>query len=192
MKNIYVILVFLSFLQAGEMPNLETGEVKRIGAIIKDIGKLRINNDKCQSQLNEEKQKNTILSAKIDFGNDLVASNKSLSKKVEELEKIIITLRKKNSDSIAEEEIVFPKLMMKEKYKEEVIDFKAAPFVLDNDSIVYNSINGEKIDKWSKGTSFTSNQKSKNWIKITGYFVNRKWKNSKVDMWVKIAQVSKK
>ncbi|QOY53457.1 hypothetical protein HUE88_06765 [Candidatus Sulfurimonas baltica] len=174
------------------MPNLETGEVKRIGAIIKDIGKLRIDNDMCKKQLNEEKQKNTILSAKKDFENDLAASNKNLSKKVEELEKIILTLRKNNSVGVAQEENSFPKLAMKEQYKEKVVAFKAAPFVLQTDSIIYNSINGKKIDEWKKGTSFTSNQKSENWIKITGYFVDRKWKNSKTEMWVKILQVSKK
>ncbi|QOY55774.1 hypothetical protein HUE87_05990 [Candidatus Sulfurimonas marisnigri] len=191
MKNIFVTLVFLSFLNAGEMPNLEAGEVKRIGAIIKDIGKLRIDNNKCQSQLNEEKQKNAVLRAEKDFENDLATSNKSLSKKVAELEKIIITLRKKNS-GVTKENNTFPKLMMKEKYKEEVTAFKAAAFVLSTDSIIYSSIKGKKIDKWEKGTSFTSNKKSKNWIKITGYFVNKKWKISEVDMWVKIAQVSKK
>jgi len=50
---------------------------------------------------------------------------------------------------------------------------------------VYDKPNGKKIDTWEKGRSFTSYKESGEWIKITGYFVDRKWTKAKKEMWIK-------
>ncbi len=70
--------------------------------------------------------------------------------------------------------------------------FSARPFRLTKDSSIYDSINGRKIDEWEVGTSFTSNQKTKKWIKITGHFVNKKWRRSQKEMWIKSSNVVKR
>lgn len=175
----------------------------------------------------EEKKKNIILKAETDYNSDLIKSNKSLAKSVKTLEKQIKTqkilsiakdneikkLSKKTknttpkkivSSEICKDTNKFPKLMMKEKKKEnkiekkklikkdKIISFKARPFRIKADSAVYDSIDGKKIDEWKKGTSFTSNQKTEIWVKITGYFIDKKWKKSKKDMWIKKSQVSQR
>ena len=171
----------------------------------------------------EEKKKNLILKAEAEYSSDLTKSNKSLAKSVKTLKKQIKTqktlliakdneikkLSKKTknttpktiiSSEICKDTNKFPKLMMKEKNKEnkklikkdKIINFKARPFRIKADSAIYDSIDGKKIDEWKRGTSFTSNQKTEIWVKITGYFVAKKWKKSKKDMWIKKSQVSQR
>jgi len=48
------------------------------------------------------------------------------------------------------------------------------------------------LEQWEKHTSFTSNVKSKNRIKITGYFVNKKWRKASKEMWVDLACIEQK
>ncbi|HIP54374.1 MAG TPA: hypothetical protein EYH11_02755 [Sulfurimonas autotrophica] len=62
---------------------------------------------------------------------------------------------------------------------------EASTYRTTTKAFIYNDINGEKIDEWEKGTSFTSNQKSENFIKITGYFKNRVWVKAKKPLWIK-------
>lgn len=160
----------------------------------------------------KEMQKNTILKAELDFKDDLTKSNKILSSRVLELEKQVKTYKKTNKYSKIKckpcvKSNSFPKLMMKEKHKidkeikkqisikevsEKIIKFKPSSFKLKVDASIYNAINGKKISKWVKNTSFTSNQKTLSWIKVSGYFVNKKWTSAKKDMWIKKAQVIKK
>ena len=221
MKIIFITLMLFSFLHSDEM--------QRIEAIVQDITELRANYEKCQDELKnktlskisvttsttskyeklyeQEKQKNAILKAELNFQSDLQKSNKILSLRIKELEKQLIfknnllktkVKTKKNKDKICQEVDTFPDLMMKKEYQKKtsnlnkIMKFKATSFELNVDSIVYNAIDGKKIDKWSKGTSFTSNKKTSKWIQITGYFVDKKWRSSKKEMWIKIAQVSKK
>jgi len=35
-------------------------------------------------------------------------------------------------------------------------------------------------------------KKKKNWVKITGYFIDKKWKKAKKEMWIKDSKVSKR
>ncbi|HEX5711077.1 MAG TPA: hypothetical protein VFX68_06990 [Sulfuricurvum sp.] len=58
-----------------------------------------------------------------------------------------------------------------------------------SDAPIYNAINGEKIDTWESGRSFTSGTSSVGWVKITGYFVNRVWQKADADLWVKESDV---
>lgn len=90
------------------------------------------------------------------------------------------------------EENIFPTLIMKDTKVEEEITFSAAAFRLLDDSDIYDSINGNIVTKWKKKTSFTSNRKIKNWVKVTGYFVERKWKKSKKELWIQSTNVVKR
>jgi len=221
MKIIFITLMLLSFLYSDEMQRIEAivqditelrAEYEECQDKLENKTKSKISvttsrPDKYEQLYKKEKQKNIILKAELDFQTDLQKSNKILSSRVKELEKQLLSKNnilktkvktKKNQDKICKEVDTFPNLMMKKEYQKKsssinkIIKFKASPFKLNVDAIVYNSINGKKIDKWSKGRYFTSNKKTSKWIQVTGYFVNKKWRSSKKEMWIKIAQVSKK
>lgn len=65
-------------------------------------------------------------------------------------------------------------------------------FKLNKESEIYDAPNANVLEKWEEGTSFTSNQKYKNWIKITGYFIDKKWRPSKRELWILEENVVKK
>jgi predicted RND superfamily exporter protein len=185
MKIIFGILIFLSLLKADEM--------SRIEAIVKDITELRQKYDECQKELSSKQNTKTIAPKQ--------QSNAELYEKIAKLEKEIVLKDKllKSKDKIInnlqKSDDKFPKLMMKEQNNpndEKIIRFKAAAFRLKYESIIYDGINGKNIDKWEKHRSFTSSIKTKSWIKVTGYFVNKKWTPAKKEMWIKIKQVEKK
>ena len=67
---------------------------------------------------------------------------------------------------------------------------KASSFRLNKDAIIYDNVDGKKILNWDKKTSFTSNIRTDKWIKITGYFVDRIWKKSKKNMWIKTSDTT--
>lgn len=185
MKIIFLALIVLSF--------LHSNEIQRMEAIIDDISKMRADYERCKSE--------------SDNKDDLKKSNAALAKRVKELEKIvnnqekILKFKENNVKYIfkkTSDENKFPKLMMKKEFQKEsvnknsIINFKASAFFLNKSSIIYDAIDGKKIDKWGEGTSFTSNEKTKEWIKIGGYFVDKKWRKAKKEMWVKLADTSKK
>lgn len=101
----------------------------------------------------------------------------------------------------------FPKLVMKEKVtqktqeetqaqksadkkkntKEKIIkEEETAPSVyrLKSESDIYKSVDGDVVDRWEEERSFTSNRRYKNWIKITGYFVDQKWRKAEKELWI--------
>jgi len=190
MKIILTLLMILSFLNADEM--------KRIEAIVADIQELRSDYEKCQKKLHNGVFVQTNSNEYEELYNKEKKNNKLLSKKILKLEKQLLienNLLKTKDKTINKlsknTKNIFPKLIMKKKY-EKIFTFKASSFHLIHDSIIYDSINGVKLDVWMKNTSFTSSIKTKSWIKITGYFINKKWKSAKKEMWIKIAQVEKK
>ncbi|MCK9474034.1 hypothetical protein [Sulfurimonas sp.] len=152
----------------------------------------------------------TILSFLYSEKIDLKIENKRLIEKIDKLEnivkkqeKLLKTKESKEKNHIfyaqeCEEKSIFPKLIMKDEYqkksfdKDEIITFQASAFRLKTDSIIYDGINGNAIDKWERGTSFTSNTMSEGWVKISGYFVNRKWKKAQKELWVRSAQTIKR
>lgn len=185
MKIIFLALIVFSF--------LHSNEIQRMEAIIDDISKMRADYERCKSE--------------SDNKDDLKKSNAALAKRVQELEKIvnnqekILKFKENNVKYIFKkpsDENKFPKLMMKKEFQKEsanknsIINFKASAFFLNKSSIIYDAIDGKKIDKWGEGTSFTSNEKTREWIKIGGYFVDKKWRKAKKEMWVKLADTSKK
>jgi hypothetical protein len=98
----------------------------------------------------------------------------------------------KNKTIVAENR--FPTLLLKDKYQvkklkekkeEQLTYFKAKAFKLNKYAFIYDGINGEVVESWEEKRSFTSNVKSENWVKITGYFINKVWQPAKKELWVK-------
>ena len=171
--------------------------------LIKDISKLRTNYETCQKELVDVKQMNSVLKTEISSMEDLNARNQeplakeiqSLKEKLENSKKL---LEQKDSEikklnykivNIETPNNRFPKLVMKDEYNKKdtsIIYFEATAFRLKEDSYVYDSVNGQKIEIWSKDTSFTSYMKKEGWIKITGYFIDKVWVSSNdKHLWVK-------
>jgi len=61
----------------------------------------------------------------------------------------------------------------------------SATYRLNRDSYIYNEDDGEILDTWAEGTSFTSNKRTSRMIKITGFFVDRVWRKAEKNIWVK-------
>lgn len=62
---------------------------------------------------------------------------------------------------------------------------KAGTYRVKQESSVYDAPEGRVIEIWEDKTSFTSNISQGEWIKITGYFIDKKWHKNTTDMWVK-------
>lgn len=100
----------------------------------------------------------------------------------------------------------FPKLMMKDAAPAaepspaavadeagESVYFKASPFRLNADADIYDAPGGEVVAHWEERTSFTSNEKRSGWVKITGYFVDKKWQPSgEESLWIEETLVYKR
>ncbi len=167
-----------------------------------DIVKYQQNDDevkKYKRLLRDEKEKNSILKVEI---NSLHLSlkkikNKKIKKSNIDKEVNLIEL----CSNIKEIEAnPFPKLIPKEAKVEKKIEIKkieikkeieiktkggAKTYRLNKQSSIYDLPNGKIIDSWESESSFTSSKETASWVKITGYFVDRKWQRSKKDLWVK-------
>jgi len=204
MKLILLLLLLLSYSHADE--------VSRIESIVKDIKKLRSEYNKVEEELGiyrydlrDEKEKNSILNKEI---NSLITALKKAKKELKTKEnenkiskndlKIIsknkINLQKCMDSQIIQDDNPFPHLQMKKEFQtdeDEILStFKASSFRLNRSADIFNGISGEKIDEWEKSRSFTSNVRSKNWVKITGYFVDKIWRPSADELWVKTIDVT--
>ncbi len=65
-----------------------------------------------------------------------------------------------------------------------VVSKKASSYRMKNETVVYDKINGNVVAIWEEKTSFTSNVRQGDWVKITGYFVHKKWQRAKKELWV--------
>ncbi|MDD3836151.1 MAG: hypothetical protein PHS42_11885 [Sulfurimonas sp.] len=92
---------------------------------------------------------------------------------------------------------VFPTLMPKNvnKIKEAIEDkekievTKPTTYRLKSDSKIYNKFDGDETYLWEKDRSFTSNIRTQNFIKITGFFVNLEWQSAEEELWIKKVDV---
>ncbi|WP_321778222.1 hypothetical protein [Sulfurimonas sp.] len=176
---------------------------------------------KYKKLLKESKQKNIILKAELDYISSASSGNTQSIKKYKKLLKLkdkeIKDLKNKLKNSkisnkttkktlqickVKKDDNPFPKLMPKGNIiivenkivakKEQIISFKASSFRLKKNSAIYISPNSKKIDDWEKHRTFTSNLGTKSWIKVTGYFINKKWIRAKDAMWIKKTDVYKR
>lgn len=72
----------------------------------------------------------------------------------------------------------------KPKQEIQIEIMEPSTFRLNKDSDIFNSVDGKVVYNWEEGRSFTSNQRYKGWIKITGYFLDKKWLRAKEELWV--------
>lgn len=195
MKFILIfIFVIFNYVNANEM--------QRIESIVGDISELRAKYAASQQELSVQIKKNKSLNKEISLYSDFTKKeidSLKLKLKTEKLqtknlktpecipEKIIVT--KVVTQDIIEDN-KFPQLQMKSDEKIEV--FEASSFRLNNDALIYDEIGGNEIDKWVAKTSFTSTQKTKQWMKITGYFVKKVWTKAPIDMWIERADILKR
>lgn len=66
-----------------------------------------------------------------------------------------------------------------------LISSKAKTYRTKKKADIYNAPNGSKISTWEKGRSFTSYISEDKWIKITGFFIDKKWTKAEEEMWIK-------
>lgn len=122
-----------------------------------------------------------------------------------------LNVKKVIKNQICKDDNVFPKLLLKDKHnkavqvnvikdeiniienKMEIItSIKASTYRLKRNSDIYDDVDGNKIDTWEKSRSFTSTKKSQNWVQISGYFEDRKWKKSSQELWIQLQNVSQR
>ncbi len=127
--------------------------------------------------------------------NDYKIAIKKYQEKIENKDNIIKSLKNQINSNQNENRCIesnpFPKLVMKENV-ETTENFKASAFRLSVESDIYDSIDGNVVYKWEEKTSFTSSIMTQNWIKITGYFVDKKWQKAEEELWVKKINVIKR
>ena len=86
----------------------------------------------------------------------------------------------------------FPPLVLKDEYKATENETRAYAYRLAKDAKIYDAIDGVVVTQWEARTSFTSNKRTKEWIKITGYFVDKVWRPSTKEMWIKSSDTIKR
>ena len=160
-------------------------EIQRIDSMVHDIEQLRQNYEKRITELQEQ---NSIYEKKISSLENQIDILKNSKKSNKKIEKIKVVVEKE----VCKDENKFPNLKLKHQ-KEHLIHFEASAFRFKDDAPIYADLNSNVIvDKWEKGTSFTSNLKSEKRIKITGYFVDKTWKKAEKNMWVDLDDVVKR
>ena len=90
---------------------------------------------------------------------------------------------------ICEDENPFPSLIMKENKEEKIsaatLNLKVGTYRLNQESEIYDGINGNVLFLWEDKSSFTTTKVTQDWIKVTGYFVDKKWTKAEKNLWVK-------
>jgi predicted RNase H-like nuclease (RuvC/YqgF family) len=115
------------------------------------------------------------------------------------------TKKPQASKEICKDDNPFPALLMKKAKKEtklqntktnsevdakkqiqepQIIQTVPSTYRLNKESKIYDKANGKEVTIWEKSSSFTSKAMTKEWIKISGYFVDKQWVEAKVDLWV--------
>lgn len=158
--------------------------------------------NKIKTLKNTIQKQNLLLKSKDNIEKNPIVKKKKITKIKEKdknnLENIVLVK--------CEEPNLFPELVMKKEpliedkkvskkqkqLKEKIENFKASAFRLNKNADIYNDVNGKVVEEWSQGTSFTSSIKTQNWVKITGYFVDKVWMRSSKDIWVKLSDVIKR
>ena len=182
MKTLFGIVLLASFLYGGEIGIMEE--------VVDDISKLKADYKTCQDDLKnrfiktnyKELEKYKILLKKEKKKNaDMLKDMEWYTQTIEKLE---------NSLNITKAELLELKQKKKVAKKlEKVRFFRASTFRLKESTSIYDKVNGIKINNWVKNKTFTSNVRTDNWIKITGYFKSGKWQKADTDMWIRADKV---
>ncbi|MEJ2414859.1 MAG: hypothetical protein P8Y22_06295, partial [Sulfurimonas sp.] len=191
MKLVFSLFLMLVFVNADEM--------QRLDLIVKDIEQLRINYELSQKNLKRCEEKTLSLDDKNKINekykeeinnleNQIYFLNKIIKNKEIEIEKLKVSKNKNQiicKNNLKKQINEFPELKMRNSKKVDTVkDTTPTTYRVSQDSIIYSAIDGKEIDKWEKLTSFTSKLKINGWIKISGYFVNKKWRKADKEMWI--------
>jgi len=189
MKFVYII-VLLSLL-------VKADEIERIESLVTDIQKLRMSYDNTQEKLalanrllEDEKQKNIILLSELENKENIINSLENKLKNLKNSDKQN-NINSKKYKKVKEKDIlcvenpdnnenVFPQLQMRKS----VVDTSAQTYRLNKDADVYDCIEGSVVQTWEQRTSFTSNYKEGDWIKVTGFFVDKVWQKAQQELWL--------
>ena len=157
----YVIIVFYSIV-------LYANDVDAVALIVKDIENLRVEYNKLQEKSNKFEKQNKVLENTLK-NKELIIKN--LHTKVNILEK---KFKNTHSDVLPSKntEINIEKII-------------PTTFRLLSKANVYDSVDGVKISTWNANKSFTSDTQTDNWVKVTGYFVAKKWQRPGKELWIK-------
>jgi len=220
MKFLFTLLLScFTLLHAGEVQRIES-IVNDISKLRNNYTKAQSSLVEMEVRLEEEKEQNEILRQDLklysnytrkeeDYENKILSLENKIkylkkSIKLKEKEKTIcktpspkiikttvIIKRNLNNQSL-DKENEFPSLLMKEQFKTDKSDGYAYAYRVKIEANIYNAIDGEKIDVWERYTSFTSNEATVEWIKITGYFTDKLWEASTKEMWIKSCDALKR
>lgn len=197
------ILLAISFL----FVTIYADEIQRVESMLSDIAKLRLSYANSQEELalislklEDEKEKNKILKKELEKSENEIKNlknqinNTKISKKQNSVEKVIIKEKVEVcSKNQIKKDNQFPALQMRDIDRKQ-IDIERTPqtYRLKRDAAIYTAINGDKIEEWEEQSSFTSNYRSNNWIKITGYFRDRVWHKAQRELWIKAQDVKQR
>jgi len=196
MKILFSIFVLVSLLHSNST------EIGIIEEVVDDITQLKNEYRICQDDLKnrfvktnyKELEKYKILLKKEQEKNSkMIKDMKWFTETIETLENDLNQKKEellKIQERKKKEKIVVNKVI--KKRTESIKFIKPATFRLKSDAFIYDKINGLQIGKWRENRTFTTNIKSENWVKITGYFVGRKWKKAQKDIWIKSTKVFKR
>jgi len=160
-------------------------QIKKLQAKIDIYSKKSSAVKELDQKLLEEKKKNLILQEKLKTVEKKLAflqqKKKSKRKKKEFTCKKIVSVVQKEIQHLTltkDNHIAIQKQV-------KLVFSRPKTFRTKLEADIYDSVNGKKIAKWVKGRSFTSYVSSGNWIKITGYFIDKKWTEASSEMWIK-------
>ena len=156
MRLLFIYLFFGSL--------LFSDEIDRVNSMIKDISELR------NSSINHSNYDEELKSCKNELEN-----NKMLRQKLQIKDNKVESL-------MGEKKQIKAKTIVK---TEKEVHFSPKPFRLKDKAPIYDAINGKKLYMWEKHRTFTSGTRTEHWVKITGYFVNKKWRGARTSMWIK-------
>jgi len=162
---------------------LSADEIQRIESMLEDI---IVQNTNYEKKEKEYENKIIYLENQLKIAKKRVIIKEIVKMKTQEKSVVCLTNQK------LEDNNPFPQLKMKKEYQRtpsEIEFFTPKSFRVNGEAKIYDGVDSKVIDTWENKTSFTSNQKKKNWIKITGYFVNKNWQASSKEMWIKSCDV---
>ncbi len=143
-----------------------------------------------QAHQNERNLKDQIqslqeaLKAKEQALTALQTKNDSLTRKIEALQNELY--RKKQKQEPVKNDANTSRTGQKKQPSVETLHYtKPKTFRTNKEAPIYDAKNGKQIATWEAHRSFTSNIESGDWIKITGYFIDRVWTPAKRNLWIK-------
>jgi seryl-tRNA synthetase len=190
--------VFTELKYVNKQINNSTKQIKVLNEKVNLISKKDHNTKELKNRVDEhEKVLMTLMNDVINLSKGQQNLQKSDQVIYEQMDKILnkktkIAIELKKDNEKKEEVEVTKKDIKKEPISVlSLKNFKASTFELLDDSEVFVKPNGTVLDKWEKGTRFTSYISHGNWVKATGVIENKRWKKISDDYWINTSKLKK-